>query len=66
MGLSTWQVLAIIGSANVVLGAAALSSLYLDNRGAFAVKIGTWVLFLGLFLVLHYNKEKRLRENTEA
>jgi UDP-GlcNAc:undecaprenyl-phosphate GlcNAc-1-phosphate transferase len=63
MGLSTWQVLVIIGSVNLVLGAAALSSLYLDNQGAFVVKIGSWVLLLGLFLFLHYDKENRLREN---
>jgi UDP-GlcNAc:undecaprenyl-phosphate GlcNAc-1-phosphate transferase len=64
LGLSPWQVLAIIGSANVVLDAATLSSLYLDNRGAFAVKVGSWALFLFLFLILHYDKEKRLRENS--
>jgi UDP-GlcNAc:undecaprenyl-phosphate/decaprenyl-phosphate GlcNAc-1-phosphate transferase len=62
LGLSPWQVLAVVAIANLALGAAALSSLYLDGLGAFAMKIGSWILFLGLFLLLHYNKKKELGE----
>jgi UDP-N-acetylmuramyl pentapeptide phosphotransferase/UDP-N-acetylglucosamine-1-phosphate transferase len=66
MGLSTWQVLAVIALANAVLAVAALSSLYLPADWAFVAKIGSWGLFLGLFLVLHYDKERRLKDPARA
>lgn len=66
LGLDAWQVLAVVAIANLALCLATLSSLYLPPPWAFAVKVGSWVLFLGLFLVLHYFKERRLRRLIEA
>jgi UDP-GlcNAc:undecaprenyl-phosphate/decaprenyl-phosphate GlcNAc-1-phosphate transferase len=63
LGLSAYQVLGVILVAALALGAAALSPVYLDKVGSFCVMVGSWIVVLGLFLVLHYNKERRKKDS---
>ncbi|MFH2115408.1 MAG: MraY family glycosyltransferase, partial [Spirochaetota bacterium] len=60
LGFSTRQILAIVYASGLLLGAAAISALYLPLAWSYSVMVGTWALFAVLFSVLHTLKSKGL------
>lgn len=70
LGLSTRQILALVYASGLLLGAAALSALYLPLALSFVLMLSTWALFAALFGVLHFLKRRDVvlirRENSEA
>ena len=59
LGLSVRSALLVIYGAQLVLCLAAMSHLFLPSMISLAVKIGTWVVFAGLFYLLGASTRKR-------
>ncbi|MGD9941352.1 MAG: MraY family glycosyltransferase [Clostridia bacterium] len=53
LGFNTRQILAIVYASGLLLGAAAISTMYLSLAWSYGIMVGAWVLFAGLFGVLH-------------
>lgn len=58
LGFSTRQILAIVYASCMGLGGVIISTLYLEPILSFCLIIFSWLVFLVLFIILHYLKEK--------
>jgi UDP-GlcNAc:undecaprenyl-phosphate GlcNAc-1-phosphate transferase len=65
IGFGARPILAIVYAAGMLLGAVAASSLYLDPLLHWVIVIATWLVFLGLFTLLHFLKERSFRLSLE-
>lgn len=61
LGLTTRQILAYTYSTCAILGAAVLAGAYVDRRMGGYLMMGSWVLGIVFFLVLHVLKERNIR-----
>ncbi len=60
IGFSVRQILALVYGACLFLGIISASSLFVPRPVVAWLMIGSWIIFILLFLVLHYIKEKNI------
>jgi UDP-GlcNAc:undecaprenyl-phosphate/decaprenyl-phosphate GlcNAc-1-phosphate transferase len=54
LGLGVRSILAIVYAVCILLGATAISTLYLEKTAGFILQTASWAVCLGLFILLHY------------